>query len=62
MEEIKWTVTQANGNVSRVTAKKLPFVSAWKTFSKIEDEAEKERVFNAMRGALISSELMENGK
>lgn len=38
--------------------KKIPFVPAWKTFSKLPEE-EKEKLFNVMRAEIISHDLME---
>lgn len=57
-QEIKWFIG-GDPNKEAPDAKKLPYVSPWKTFSKLTDD-EKEKIFNSMRGELIVTGRMEN--
>ncbi len=54
MQRSSWKV---NGQVSQ--SKKLPYVSLWKSFTKLSED-EKEKTFNAMRAELIAMGRMEN--
>lgn len=54
-EVITWTVSSGTPE----GPKKLPFIGAWKTFSKLPED-EKEKAFNAMRGVCMVTGLMEN--
>lgn len=55
MEEITWTVTEPNGKVTISTPKKMAYVPPWKSVP----EEQREKIFNAMRGALSLADLME---
>lgn len=58
MNEVTWTVTESNGKTTVAGAKKMAYVPPWKSVP----EEQREKVFNAMRGALITADMMDNGK
>ena len=55
MNEVTWSVG------GEPPSKKLPYVSTWKVFSKL-DEQEKARIFNDMRAQLITLGRLEDKK
>lgn len=54
-DEVMWTVTESSGKVSVTAPKKMAYVPPWKSVP----EEQREKLFNAMRGALSLAELME---
>lgn len=46
-------------NAKPQEVKKIPFISPWKSFSKLPEE-EKEKLFNELRGASAKAGLMES--